>query len=283
MRVFIFPRSRFYPRKTSSGTQRPERVVVGHGLTLGRRKDHPPGLCIEFKSHTVDRALSDDERVEHPGEHVGVGVEGEAPHAHDARGDPLRYEGAAPIHGSEASGDYPPHPQPAVHPERRREVHEVLLRPRVEDSRHPYGPAPPRHLDLFPHDHPSTSQNDSGAKVFKMPEPGTMGATMGERPEFRCLRCGHTVAGYKAEVRERRCPRPECRSYSVVEADLFDAVVADVLRAFRRRGWPFPLLNLCRSILRRRGVRLRPLQTLEFAIAVEEEVCKRTARTKPRT
>lgn len=93
---------------------------------------------------------------------------------------------------------------------------------------------------------------------------------------MRCLRCGHKWTPYKIETSLgwRQCPK--CRSYSVVDDELFESIVNDVIKERNPHSKRlFPILGTLEKVLEKKGITFRPLQTFHLAIAVEEEVIKR--------
>ncbi|MCJ7633065.1 hypothetical protein MUP77_11825 [Candidatus Bathyarchaeota archaeon] len=100
-------------------------------------------------------------------------------------------------------------------------------------------------------------------------------------PYLKCMRCGYEWSPYKIEtsLSWRQCPNPRCRSYSVIEVEKFDDIVNEVVllrESYGRRV--FPMLDSVKAVLFQRGLRLRPLQTLDLALAVEKEVIRRLER-----
>ena len=93
---------------------------------------------------------------------------------------------------------------------------------------------------------------------------------------LRCLRCGHRWTPYKLETRLswRQCPK--CRSYSIIDDEVFESIVEAVLKERNPHGKRlFPILGTLQHVLEKKGITFRPLQTFHLAIAVETEVIKR--------
>lgn len=77
--------------------------------------------------------------------------------------------------------------------------------------------------------------------------------------ECICLSCGHRYEAYKDEVQNRRCPVPECRSYDVIESRVHDEIIADIKKLAPDGPLRLKTLN---AIIKRRGLRFRPISTL---------------------
>jgi len=90
-----------------------------------------------------------------------------------------------------------------------------------------------------------------------------------ERPEFKCLNCGHTILAYKVNTsKPRQCP--QCWSYDIIDMETYDKCKETVRKA--QNGAIFPGLRGVAAIIETRGFTFKPINTLKLLEMIESDI-----------